>query len=101
MTNTQKLTIRARDITGQKRVRIRDIPIEYSVGDVVDGLLPRMNLNRFDPSGSPVRFEARLEREGRHLNRAELIGQALLDEDEVVLHPRITAGGAPAGQQRA
>jgi hypothetical protein len=87
------LSITARDITGQKRYRASDIPGDYSVGDVVDGLLPRMSLNRLDQNGSPIKFEARLDREGRHLNRAEIVGEVLQDEDEVVLHPRIMAGG--------
>ena len=87
------LSITARDITGQKRLRARDIPGDFSVGEVVDGLLPRMQLNRLDQNGAPIRFEARLDREGRHLNPGEIVGDVLKDEDEVVLHPRIMAGG--------
>ncbi len=86
------LSITARDVTGQRRVRARDIPGDFSVAEMVDGLLPRMQLNRLDQSGSPILFEARLEREGRHLNRAEVVGDVLQNEDEVVLHPRIMAG---------
>lgn len=87
------LSIIARDITGQKRFRAREIPGDYSVGEVVDGLLPRMQLNHVDQFGAAVKFEARLEREGRHLNRTEVVGEVLRNEDELVLHPRIMAGG--------
>lgn len=90
------LSISARDITGQKRFRARDIPGDYSVADVIDVLLPRMRMNQLDQSGSPIPYEARLDREGRHLNRSEIVGDVLRNEDEVVLHPRIMAGG-PGG----
>jgi hypothetical protein len=87
------LSITARDITGQKRFRARDIPGDYLVGDVVDGLLPRMQLDHRDQSGSPIKFEARRERGGLHLNRAEIVGEVLKEDDELVLTPRIMAGG--------
>ena len=35
---------------------------------------------------------ARLDREGRHLHRTELVGDTLKENDEIVLHPQIMAG---------
>lgn len=90
--NTPIRTLSVRDVTGQRHVRVHDIPLDYTVGEVIDGILPRMELNRLDSGGAPVAFEARLEREGRQLNRTEKVGDSLVEDDEMVLLPRITAG---------
>ena len=87
-------TVTARDLTGQKRFKAREVPGDYVVGDLVDRLLLQMQLNRLDQSGSPLKYEALLQREGRHLNRTEVVGDVFQqeDENEVVLVPRIMAG---------
>jgi hypothetical protein len=87
-----KLSLRASDVTGQKSVNVRDVPTDHSLGEVLDGLLPRMNLNRLDRSGQPIQYDIRLDREGRHLHRTELVGDALQPDDHLTLHPRIMAG---------
>ena len=92
MNRTNTLNITAGDVTGQRRVSVKAIPFEYTVGEVVDGLLPRLQLNRFDRGGEPIQFDARLEREGRHVHRTELAGDAFRPDDHLVLHPRIMAG---------
>ena len=92
MIQLASLDIVASDVTGQRSVDVRGIPVEQSIGQLVDGLLPRMNLHRLDRSGSPIHFDARLEREARHLHRSERVGDSLQPGDHVVLHPRIMAG---------
>jgi hypothetical protein len=42
--------------------------------------------------GRPLTYHARLDREGRHLQSSELVGQALQEGDRVVLQPNIDAG---------
>ena len=93
MIQLAKFSIRASDVTGQKSVAVRDIPTDHSVGEVLDGLLPRMNLNRLDRGGNSIQYDVRLDREGRHLHRSELVGDVLQPDDHVTLHPRIMAGG--------
>ena len=85
--------IEASDVTGQNRVAVDDLPMDFTVGEVLDGLVPRMQLPRKDSNGRPLTYHARLEREGRHLNRSERVGDALLPSDRVVLQPNIDAGG--------
>lgn len=88
-----RLNITARDVTNQRHVRVQKIPSDYTVGELTDELLPKMQLNRLDPGGQPIHFDVRLERDGgRHLNRTEFVGDALQDNDEVVFMPRIMAG---------
>jgi hypothetical protein len=43
--------------------------------------------------GRPLDYSARLDREGRHLNSSEIVGDALKEGDEIVLTPNIDAGG--------
>ena len=53
-----------------------------------------MQLNSVDRAGQPVSYDARLDREARHLHRSELVGDSLQPDDHLILHPRIMAGGA-------
>lgn len=89
---TTTLEILAEDVTGQKAVNARNVPIDSTVGEMLDGLVPQMQLPRKDRSGRPLAYHARLEREGRHLHRSERVGDALRDADRVVVQPDINAG---------
>ena len=93
-----KIGIRASDVTGQNQVDVDELPTDLTVGEALDGLVPRMNLPRSDSTGRPLTYHARLEREGRHLNRSERVGAALQSNDRLVLQPNIDAGatGWPA-----
>ena len=93
-----KVGIHASDVTGQNQVEVDDLPIDSTVGEVLDGLVPRMRLPRNDSGGRPLTYHARLEREGRHLNRSERVGDALQPNDRVVLQPNIDAGGGKIAQ---
>ncbi len=92
MIQLETLNITASDVTGQKHARARGVPAASTVGELVDGLLPRLRLNQLDRSGMPVHYDARLQREERHLHRSERVGDALQTEDHLVLHPRVVAG---------
>jgi len=84
------------DVTGQKTVHARDVPQDASVGELIEGVLAEMRLPRNDSAGRALTYHARLDREGRHLNGAERVGDSLESGDQVVLQPNIDAGsGAP------
>jgi hypothetical protein len=82
------------DVSGQKSATVSDVPPDASIGDLVEHLLAELNLTRNDASGRPLTYHARLEREGRHLQASERIGEALLSGDRLVLQPNIDAGGS-------
>jgi hypothetical protein len=86
------LSLHARDVTGQKTARVSDVPADATVGELVQGLVTRMGLPPNDVQGRPLNYHARLEREGRHLRASETCGEALHEQDELVLQPHITAG---------
>jgi len=86
------LEIRAEDVTGQKAVNARNVPIGSTVGELLDGLVPLMQLPRKDSGGRPLTYHARLEREGRHLYSSERVGDALQQADRLVIQPDINAG---------
>ena len=88
--------LRAADTTGQKLVAVSDISIDLTIGELVDRLLPAMQLQRRDSSGRPLEFEALLPREGRHLHRSETVA-VLEEDDEIVLTPNVDAGRGRRG----
>ncbi len=86
------LDVFARDVTGQKKFRLTDIPSQASVGELVRGALARMGLGTRDHAGQELEYRARLDREGRQLHSSERVGDVLQRDDEIVLTPRIHAG---------
>lgn len=86
--------IRVSDVTGQKLVDVKDVPADATIGELVEGLLPRMNMPRNDNGGRTLTYQARLDRDGRHLHSSEVVGDALMPNDRVVLQPEINAGAA-------
>jgi hypothetical protein len=93
---TERIGITASDVSGQKVATVRDIPNDATVGDLIQGLLHSVNLPKNDPSGRPVAYHARLEREGRHLHDSEMVIEALKPDDHIVLHPNVDAGATPS-----
>jgi uncharacterized protein YwlG (UPF0340 family) len=87
------LGLQVSDVTGQKVVKASSVPFSSTIGELVDGLLAKMGLARIDAQGRPLNYYARLEREGRHLNGSERVGEALQQGDELTLTPNIDAGG--------
>lgn len=86
------LNITARDTSGQRTYAVRNLRADTTVQELIRGLVPRMGLPPEDSTGMPQAFHAFLERDGRHLRSSETIGDALRDEDEIVLHPDVQAG---------
>jgi hypothetical protein len=86
------LNLTARDATGQRKYSVRDLPGDTSVQELIRGLVPRMGLPSEDSTGTPQAFHAFLERDGRHLQSSETVGEVLRDQDEIVLHPDVQAG---------
>ncbi len=90
MANTETMTgisLHASDVSGQKTVNIPSVPPDATIGELMRGLLPKMQL----PDNIP--YQAHLEREGRHLHASERVSDALQTGDHVVLQPSIDAGG--------
>jgi len=84
-------SLRATDVSQQRTMELSDVAIELSVGELVDTLVASMQLPRYDRAGRPLDYQARLDREGRHLHRSERVG-ALREDDQLVLHPSVDAG---------
>ena len=84
--------IQVSDVTGQNQVAVEDLPSDTTIGELLEGLVPRMRLPHNDSSGRPLTYHARLEREGRHLNRSERVSEALRESDRLTLQPNIDAG---------
>jgi hypothetical protein len=85
------LNIRASDVTGQRSEPVR-AHREATIGEWVDSLVSKLGLRRKDGDGNPYAYRPRLEREGRHLNAGEIVGEVLQEDDHVVLHPNVNAG---------
>ncbi len=95
MTQTETLegiSLTVSDVSGQKVFRVPKAPPDATVGELVHNLLSQMSLPANDTNGQPLAYHARLEREGRHLNAAERIGDALESGDKLMLQPNIDAG---------
>ncbi len=86
-----ELSIRASDVTGQRSKPVH-APREATIGEWVEGLVNKLGLRRKDGDGNPYVYRPRLEREGRHLNPGEIVGEVLQEDDHVVLHPNVNAG---------
>jgi hypothetical protein len=87
------LTLEATDVSQQKVRRVSNVRPDATVREIIEPLLAQMNLPQNDPEGRPVTYQALLEREGRHLQSWERIGDAVQTGDRVVLQPNIDAGG--------
>ncbi len=85
------LRIQASDVTGQRSAQVR-APRGATVGEWVEALVSRLGLKRNDGSGNAYAYRPRLEREGRHLNASEIVGEVLQEDDHVVLQPNVSAG---------
>ena len=86
------MNVVAQDATKQRRVLLKKVPADATVRELTQRLLSRMGLVRESVAGEPLRYQARLEREGRHLGETELVADALQPGDQLTLQPRINAG---------
>ena len=90
-------SVRATDTTAQKAVVVSDIALDLSIGELIQGLLPRMAMQRKDSSGRALEYGALSPRLGRHLRPSERVEEVLEEDDEIVLTPSIEAGGLEQG----
>ena len=86
------ISLTVSDVSGKKAFKVPKAPPDATVGELVHTLLSQMNLPANDSNGQPLAYQARLEREGRHLNAAERVGDALEQGDKLMLQPNIDAG---------
>jgi hypothetical protein len=82
------------DLTGQKKVRARRVPIDTTMGDFVSELMPRLQLPSEDSAGRTLTYHARVDRLGRHAHASEVVGEVLEGNETISLHPNVDAGGA-------
>lgn len=92
MGEAMTLTLEASDVSGQKKAKVGNVPLRASIGELVSSLLAKLNLPRNDSQGHPLRYQALLEREQRHLLDSEVIGESIKEDDRIVLQPNIDAG---------
>lgn len=81
------------DVSGQKLLNVSGVPVDATVGELVQGLIGRMRLPANDAGGRPLTYHARLDREGRHLQGTERVAETVRSGDRVVLQPNVDAGG--------
>ncbi len=84
--------LKVSDVSSQKMAEVVDVPRESTVGELVQGLLDELNLPQNDAAGRSLTYHALLQREARHLNAHERIGDALVDGDSLTLQPNVDAG---------
>ena len=89
---TLEIPLEISDVSGQKVFSVSNAPAANTVGELVHEMIGRMNLPRNDASGAPLTYQARSEREGRHLNASEVIGDSVRPHDRLTLQPNIDAG---------
>ena len=66
--STQGSSLQASDVSGQRVVRMHDVPLDSTVGELTRSLLAKMELPPNDAGGGPVNYQLRLDRDGRHLH---------------------------------
>ena len=86
------INITASDPSGQRVATISRIPKQATVGELVEELLAELGLPKRDDAGRPLSYQARLDREGRHLRETERVEESLQNRDHLVLNPNVDAG---------
>jgi hypothetical protein len=89
---TEGISLTVKDVSGQRVFDVSGAPSDATVGELVADMLSKMNLPQNDSGGQPLSYQARLEREGRHLHASERIGDVLETGDRLTLQPNIDAG---------
>ena len=91
MKKTETISIHVQDMSGQREFVARDVPLEATWGETMGSILANLPLPKNDPV-SPNTWSGHLEREGRHLHANEMVGDALVNGDRVILQPEVNAG---------
>ena len=90
---TNGIAVTASDVSRQKVRALDGVSPDRTVGELVDDFLRELNLPVKDPEGHPLTYHALLERESRHVNASELVGDALTHGDRLTIQPVIEAAG--------
>jgi hypothetical protein len=88
-----ELNFEVTDVTRQKLFTVPHADSDTTVQQLVNDLVGRMRLPRFDADGLPVAYQARVERLDSYLNDTERVGDVLQAGDKLTLEPNIEAGG--------
>ncbi len=88
----QETGFTVRDVSGQRVMRIATFTSGATVGDMVRDTVRSLGLGARDSAGRDLTYQARLDREGRHLHSSEAVQDVVREGDEIVLHPSIAAG---------
>lgn len=90
-TRTERtINLNVTDVSRQRRFTAQvdvDAPVSAALADVV----AMMDLPANDASQQAT-WTARLDREARQLHGSEIVGDALVEDDTIVLQPEINAG---------
>ncbi len=86
--NTINLTVT--DVSRQRRFAA-SVPVDAPVGVALADIVGQMDLPVNDQATSAT-WSARLDREARQLHSSEIVGDALVQDDTIVLQPEISAG---------
>lgn len=86
---TPSISINASDVSGQHMMRVHDVPLDSTIGELTRSLLARMDL----PQNDTVNYQLRLDRDGSQLHASATVGDLDLQPDDTVrLLPNIAAG---------
>ena len=85
-------TLHATDVSNQRSVRVVGVKPSRSVAEVLEQVRSQLQLPQQDVHGRPMLYQARLEREGRHLHASERVADAMQNEDRIVVVPNVDAG---------
>jgi hypothetical protein len=88
----QKIELQVSDVSAQKLAKVKDIPADATVSELVEGLLAELKLPRQDVEGRPLSYGVRRKRDGMHLQGVEKVGTALASGEAIVLLPNVDAG---------
>ena len=91
-TPTRELDLLISDVSRQKKAMIREVPMDSTVTDLVDQVVPQVGLPRNDVAGRPLVYKAWRERGGVQFRGDERVIDVFQPEDRAVLQPNIEAG---------
>ena len=91
-TATRELDLLISDVSRQKKVMIREVPVDAIVTDLVDQVVPQVGLPRNDVAGRPLVYKAWRERGGMQFRGDELVIDVFQSDDRAVLQPDAEAG---------
>jgi hypothetical protein len=87
-----EIALEVSDASGQRVVNVSNVPTANTVGELIAELVGKMGLPKNDSTGAALTYQALSQREQRHLNASERIGDALENLDQIKLTPNIDAG---------